>query len=274
MTSRPSLASALRHGDDPAVIEQLERDALGLDELGKLLAQEHGLDSGGAVDNRDKTQNKRCSEAFGRKTELRRKLPGSPVADDAMSAARSGAWQEASPSDAVSMRASEAIVTELYRRHVGMSFRLALRYGGGDRDWAQDVVHDVFLEVHQHAARLAVMEHPGGWIYRATTSRCLNRLKRDRFLRSPLVRWALSERERPVLSPEVLGASREELGRLFAAVNELPPKQRICFWMYHVDGKRQDEIGEVLGCRKSYVSKLLARAEQAVRHLREEPEHG
>lgn len=171
-------------------------------------------------------------------------------------------------------RAREAIVTELYRRHVGDAFKLALRYGSGDRDWAEDVVQDVFVEVHRHAPRLALMESAGGWIYRATTSRCLNRLRRDRFLRTPVVRWALELREVPVPSPEVLGAARDELGKVFAAVNALPPKQRICFWMYHVDGKTQDEIGEVVGCRKSYVSKLLSRAERALQDIRREPEHG
>ena len=188
--------------------------------------------------------------------------------------ARTEPWPAAKTAAPSRPRDAQAIVTELYRRHVHTSFKLALRYGGGDRDWAQDVVHDVFMEVHRHAARLATMDNPGGWIYRATTSRCLNRLKRDRYLHSPVVRWALGQRQRPQSSPEILGATREELGRLFDAVNELPPKQRICFWMYHVDGKRQDEIGEVLGCRKSYVSKLLSRAERAMQAYRGEPEHG
>ncbi len=173
-----------------------------------------------------------------------------------------------------SARAPQAVVTELYRRHVGDAFRLALRYGSGDRDWAEDVVQDVFMEVHRHAPRLALMENAGGWIYRATTSRCLNRLRRDRFLHTPVVRWALAQREAPVPSPDVLGAARDELGKVFAAVNALPPKQRICFWMYHVDGKSQDEIGEVVGCRKSYVSKLLSRAERALEGIRGESEHG
>jgi RNA polymerase sigma-70 factor (ECF subfamily) len=184
---------------------------------------------------------------------------------------------DARSSEGVAPRAAAQdarVVAELYRRHVAQSFRLALRYGGGDRDWAQDVVHDVFIEVQRHAARLSEMDNPGGWIYRATTSRCLNRLQRDRFLSSPMVRWAVGRHEPATSTPEVLGAARQQLGRLFAAVNELPPKQRVCFWMYHVDGKTQDEIGEVLGCRKSYVSKLLSRAEAALRHIREEAEHG
>jgi RNA polymerase sigma-70 factor, ECF subfamily len=166
------------------------------------------------------------------------------------------------------------IVARLYREHAPTAFKLALRYGRGDRQWAEDLVHDVFVEVHRHAERLAAMENPGGWIYRATTSRCLNRLRRDRFLAHPLVRWMLAQPERAVSDPEVIGAARRELGDLFAAVNRLPDAQRLCFWMRHVDGLTQPEIGEVLGYRKSYVCKLLQRAEAAIALACKEDEHG
>ena len=160
--------------------------------------------------------------------------------------------------------ATAGLVARLYREHAPTAFKLALRYGRGDRQWAEDLVHDVFLEVHRHADRIAEMENPGGWIYRATTSRCLNRLRRDRFLDSPLVRWALARPQRTAEDPEVLGTARRELGKVFAVVNRLPDAQRLCFWMRHVDGLTQPEIGEVLGFRKSYVCKLLQRAEETV----------
>lgn len=156
------------------------------------------------------------------------------------------------------------LVARLYREHAPTAFKLALRYGRGDRQWAEDLVHDVFVEVHRHAQRIAEMESPGGWIYRATTSRCLNRLRRDRFLDSPLVRWAIARPARAPENPEVLGAARRELGKVFEVVNRLPDAQRLCFWMRHVDGLTQPEIGEVLGFRKSYVCKLLQRAEATV----------
>jgi len=163
--------------------------------------------------------------------------------------------------DADAREAAAAIVARLYREHAPAAFKLALRYGRGDRQWAEDLVHDVFVEVHRHAERLAEMEQPGGWIYRATTSRCLNRLRRDRWLASPLVRWMLAQPARASDSPEVLGAARRELGKVFDAVNRLPDAQRLCIWMRHVDGLSQPEIGEILGFRKSYVCKLLQRAE-------------
>jgi RNA polymerase sigma-70 factor (ECF subfamily) len=181
--------------------------------------------------------------------------------------------RRAAPSQAAT-ESPTAVVARLYREHAGAAFKLALRYGRGDRHWAEDLVHDVFIEVHRHAARLAEMENPGGWIYRATTSRCLNRLRRDRFLAHPLVRWMLTQPSGSVGDPEVIGAARSELGELFAAVNRLPDAQRLCFWMRHVDGLSQPEIGEVLGFRRSYVCKLLKRAEAAVAETCGGSDHG
>lgn len=165
-------------------------------------------------------------------------------------------------------RVRERVVADLYRAHAPMAFKLALRYGRGDRSWAEDRVHDVFLEVHRHAERLAQMEHPGGWIYRATTSRCLNRLRRERWLDNPVTRWLLSSTTASGDDPERVRLVRGELGALFDVVNRLPDAQRICFWMRHVDGLSQPEIAEALGFGKSYVCKLLQRADAAVQASR------
>jgi RNA polymerase sigma factor (sigma-70 family) len=172
----------------------------------------------------------------------------------------------------------EQVVARLYREHAPMAFKLALRYGRGDRQWAEDLVHDVYLEVHRHAERLAVMDNPGGWIYRATTSRSLNRLRRERWLGLPVVRWLLATPEPSADDPERARVVRGELGAIFDVVSRLPDAQRVCFWMRHVDGMSQPEIAEALGFGKSYVCKLLQRADDAVARARAEAdrraEHG
>jgi RNA polymerase sigma-70 factor (ECF subfamily) len=167
----------------------------------------------------------------------------------------------------------EQIVARLYREHAPMAFKLALRYGRGDRQWAEDLVHDVYLEVHRHAERIATMDNPGGWIYRATTSRSLNRLRRERWLELPVVRWLLPTPSRSFEDPERARLVRGELGDVFDVVNRLPDAQRICFWMRHVDGMSQPEIAEALGFGKSYVCKLLQRADAALAQARTEAEH-
>ena len=38
-------------------------------------------------------------------------------------------------------------VATLYRQHRDQVYRLALRYGRGDRQWAEDVTQDVFVSL-------------------------------------------------------------------------------------------------------------------------------
>jgi RNA polymerase sigma-70 factor (ECF subfamily) len=150
-------------------------------------------------------------------------------------------------------------LTNLYRAHGALVFRLALRYGG-DRSWAEDLTQEVFLQAFAHIDELAEVDNPAGWLYRVTTRRCLNRLRGQRLRASAPVRWALQERVPQPITPEELGIHRQQLARLFTQLETLPPKQRVCFWMYHVDAKSVVEIGEIIGHSKGYVSKLLDRA--------------
>jgi RNA polymerase sigma-70 factor (ECF subfamily) len=150
-------------------------------------------------------------------------------------------------------------LTSLYREHGALVFRLALRYGG-DRSWAEDLTQEVFLQAFAHIDELAQVDNPAGWLYRVTTRRCLNRLRGQRLRASAPVRWALHERVPVPNTPEELGIHRQRLAALFTQLETLPPKQRVCFWMYHVDGKSVVEIGEIIGHSKGYVSKLLDRA--------------
>src|SRR6476659_10076334 len=69
----------------------------------------------------------------------------------------------------------------LYRRHHRLVYRLALRYGRGDAAWAEDVTQDVFLGLFKILDDLTDREGMEGWLYRATTNRCLNRLRHERF---------------------------------------------------------------------------------------------
>ena len=144
-----------------------------------------------------------------------------------------------------------------------MVFRLALRYGG-DRSWAEDITQEVFLLAFAHIDELAEVQNPAAWLYRVTSRRCLNRLRGQRLRASAPVRWAIQDRQPEPNTPEELGIHRQRLARLFAQLEHLPAKMRMCFWMYHVDGKDQVEIGEIIGHSKGYVSKLLKRATAAL----------
>jgi RNA polymerase sigma-70 factor (ECF subfamily) len=153
-------------------------------------------------------------------------------------------------------------VERLYDRYKDHVFRIAMRYGRGDASWAEDVAHDVFIDVFKVMDRLSDHGDLGAWFYRTTTNRCLNKLKRERFLSSPVVRFLLGRRGGEPPDPEGAAIARSDLAAAFRAVNTLPPKERVAFFMHYVDGQEHREIGRVLGHSKGYVSKLLERARQ------------
>jgi RNA polymerase sigma-70 factor, ECF subfamily len=179
------------------------------------------------------------------------------------SAGRASMRREGPPSKspASSNVASTSLVIErLYEQHKDAVFRLALRYGRGDVGWAEDVTHDVFLDLFDFVGRLEELHDLGGWFYRVATNRCLNKLKRQHWMGRPVVRFFLGEWRHEVPDPERIVIARGELQIAFEAVNALPPKERVVFFMRHVDGMDQVSIARALRFSNGYVSKLLHRA--------------
>lgn len=157
-----------------------------------------------------------------------------------------------------------ARVLRLYARHKGEVYRLALRYGAGDRAFAEDVTQDVFVRMMTHLDRLDDPDDLGGWLYRVTTNRCLSRLRQER-LRSSVLRLLGRATVAPEPALERHTIAKDTLARTLEAVRALPPKERVAFGMRHLDGKEVAEIGAVMGHSKGYVSKLLTRASARLR---------
>ncbi|WP_437968650.1 sigma-70 family RNA polymerase sigma factor [Sorangium sp. So ce260] len=157
-------------------------------------------------------------------------------------------------------------IEALYRRHHRFVFRLALRYGRGNVAWAEDVTQDVFLDLMKALATLTERDGLEGWLYRATSNRCLNRLRRDRFLGLPVIRWVLGQAGAEPRPLDEVTIARDDLRRALEAVGKLPPKEQVAFSMFYLDGKDQEEIGKTLGHSKGYVCKLI---QQAVARLRD-----
>ena len=148
----------------------------------------------------------------------------------------------------------------IYGRHCDDVYRIALRYGGGRREWAEDVVQDVFLVLAGKLASLDDHDALMGWLYRTTTRRCLNRLESERF-RELFPQWLQHLGLHEPSQPDAIVAARGEVDRALAALAKLPPKERVAFAMYRLDERPVLEIARTIGHSKGYVSKLITRAE-------------
>ncbi len=154
-------------------------------------------------------------------------------------------------------------IERLYFDHRDRVFRLALRFGAGDRAFAEDVTQDVFIQLMKNIDRLDREEALSAWLYKVTTNRCLSRLSRARFRRSVLSMLGLFKPG--YTQPQDAVEARSELARTMAVLENLSPKARVAFTMLHLDGKSQNEIAQIMGHSKGYISKLISKANAHIR---------
>jgi RNA polymerase sigma-70 factor (ECF subfamily) len=147
----------------------------------------------------------------------------------------------------------------LYRKHHDAVFRACLRFAAGDRDWAMDRTHDVFVILARRMGKLTDTDDLGGWLYRVAFNTCLMDLRRARGWRKvkdQLLGWV-----GPAAStPERNAQAKRDVSKLELAVRELPVKQRVLITLVHLDGKTQSEAARLLSLSEGQVSKLYKKA--------------
>lgn len=137
----------------------------------------------------------------------------------------------------------------------------------GDDSEADDVAQEAMLRLWDHAGTL---DTSGGgaraWLRRVTSNLCIDRIRaRSRYdVEAEVPEQA--ERE-----TQLTGLMDKDLaGRVDAAMQGLPDRQRMALAMFHYEGMSQIEIGEALGVSDEAVESLLARGRRRLRSVLEE----
>ena len=142
----------------------------------------------------------------------------------------------------------------IVREHGPMVFGTAWRILGNAAD-AEDVVQDVFLQVHQ-MVRTRLVRSWAGLLRRLAACRALDRL-RQRRPTVPLDGLSVSGGGD---GPEAAAVGRELAGRLRRAVAGLPPREAEVFCLRYFDDLSYQEIAAVLGVRPGAVGVALHKA--------------
>ena len=174
-----------------------------------------------------------------------------------MTAARTtGSWSPRS-------RASgdEAAFRTLYRRHTPALYRLALRLGGGDEPWAEELVQRAWIRA---------VEGLGGFGWRSTLSDLARRHRRQ--LRpGALARGAPRRRPgrrrsaRRARGAALVAAGHEDRIDLERAIERLPAGYRQVFVLHDVEGYTHEEIGGLLGIEAGTSKSQLSHARRRLR---------
>ncbi|MBI5508754.1 MAG: sigma-70 family RNA polymerase sigma factor [Deltaproteobacteria bacterium] len=155
----------------------------------------------------------------------------------------------------------EEFVEEQYTRHGPLVYRRCLMFASGDRDFAADATHDVFMRLMANASSLDRGANIAGWLLTVATRLCIDRQRRERgvFARVQAALAAEPGRSAPP-SPERTVQTRRDWRHLWEALASLSAEERAAVVMKHLDGRSQTEIAHALARSEGQVSKLLKRA--------------
>ncbi len=166
-------------------------------------------------------------------------------------------------------RINEAIQQEHPR------LRNFIRRRVADEGEAEDILQDVFYELIQAYRMMKPIEQVGAWLFRVARNRIIDMFRRARPQQS-LAEPVMNEDggsditlqdllPSPDEGPEAAFAHGVLVDELAAAIEELPPDQRLVFVAHEIEGRSFKELAAETGVS---VNTLLSRKRYAVMHLR------
>lgn len=126
---------------------------------------------------------------------------------------------------------------------------------------AEDLAHEALTRAYQRWDRLVEYDKPGAWVRRVTINLALS--SRKRLANEAKARLRL--RAEPTMAP-----APEIHDDVWAAVKQLPGKQRAAVALHYLEDRSTAEIAEVLDCAEATARVHLHRGRQALGEMLEE----
>lgn len=139
-----------------------------------------------------------------------------------------------------------------------------------DKEDAEDISQDVFIEVYQSIQSFRGDAKLSTWIYRITVTKCLDEIKkRNRKKRLASITKMLHIDD---VANWISGGSmpdkslheKEKMQEVAFVLNKLPENQRVAFTLSKIDGFSNQEIAEIMDTTTIAVESLIYRAKKKV----------
>ena len=141
---------------------------------------------------------------------------------------------------------------ELYRYFGRACFQLALRILG-QRQHAEDMVHEIFLKMMDTIKSYRGDAPFGAWLKRLTVNACIDQLRRTRHPAEDDAELAFATAQ----SADAEAADIVDTGALLA---RLPPRARAVVVLHELEGYTHTELAGLFQQSESYSKSVLARA--------------
>jgi len=133
---------------------------------------------------------------------------------------------------------------------------------------AEDIAQEVFIQVYHSVKDFKGESKISTWLYRITTSKCLDFLRsKKRKKRFGLMQSLFGqESNEPLVEqatfvhPGVQLENKERAAVLFKALEKLPENQKAAFTLHKMEGLSYEEVAEILQVSLSSVESLMFRA--------------
>ena len=167
---------------------------------------------------------------------------------------------------AVARSGDEAAFRALYRRHTPALYRLALRLGGGDEAWAEELVQRSWIRAVEGLEAFGWRSALSTWLGGIAIN-CARELWREGR------GWdeALGEEQEHVTVDRGSPAGPEDRIDLERAIERLPQGYRRVFVLHDVEGYTHEEIGGLLGIEAGTSKSQLSHARRRLRSALEPP---
>ncbi|MFA8434556.1 MAG: RNA polymerase sigma factor [Marinifilaceae bacterium] len=146
----------------------------------------------------------------------------------------------------------------LYRKYSSKLFGVCLQYS---RDYteAEDTLQDGFIKIFNNIQSYKFKGSFEGWMRRIMVNTALEKYRKNRKL------FAVEEINEPVEDLEELDSISISADVLLSMVQELPPRYRMVFNLYALDGYAHHEIAEMMEISVGTSKSNLARARQILK---------
>jgi RNA polymerase sigma factor (sigma-70 family) len=144
----------------------------------------------------------------------------------------------------------------LYRRHASKLYAVCLQYSGNDEE-ARDILQEGFIKIFEN---LGSYKHEGsfeGWMRRITVNTALEKFRSKHNLYRVDDIDQIPEQDSEPDNSDYAGL---EANDLLEIIRELPPKYRVVFNLYALEGYSHKEISQMVKISEGTSKSNLSRA--------------
>ena len=152
---------------------------------------------------------------------------------------------------------------QLYRDYAPMVKQVCTGFLNGDRALAEDLAHDVFINVWNAFSKFRGEANYKTWIYRITVNSCLH------YLRKPGMKAGLAPEQLENIrdqDTEVTAKGQEQVSELYRAIGQLAEVDRLIIMMV-LDELEYDQIASVMGISEATLRVKIHRIKQRIKNI-------